>query len=156
MRLCQMDSFIAVVGIVSGIAGIVALLLPAPGWRQRLVHVIYGLSIAILAAFALNYQSKLRTMTAIERQAAAVLKASDFHDSASARGFILSSLSFLEKHRGQLPDTYSRAVTLAENSGVLINRQDDGMARLYQGWSMIEAASAMKQLIAGIQADVDD
>jgi len=64
----------------------------------------------------------------------------------------IPSLSFLEKHKDRLPDTYNRAVKLSENSGVLVNRQDDAMARLYQGWSMEETASAMKQLLSGIAA----
>lgn len=148
-----MDSFIAVVGLVSGIAGVIALLLPAQGWRQRAIHVVYGLSIAVLASLALNYQSKIRTMSAIERQAAVLLKTTDFSDGASARGYILASLSFLEKHKATLPDTYERASKLAENSGVLVNKQNDGMDRLYQGWSMIEAASAMRELVRGIAGD---
>lgn len=148
-----MDSFVTVVGLVSSIAGIVALLLPAQGWRQRAIHVVYGMSISILASRALNYQSKIRAMSAIEKQAAILLETTDFGDGASARGFILASLSFLEKHRAELPETYLRASKLAENSGVLVNKQDDGMARLYQGWSMIEAAGAMKQLVRGIAGD---
>jgi hypothetical protein len=145
-----MDGFVTVVGLVSGIAGIAALLLPAQGWRQRAIHVIYGVSIAVLASLALNYQSRIRTMSAIEKQAATFLRTSDFSDTATARGYILGCLSFLEKHKGTLPDTYMRASKLAEDSGVLVNQQEDGAARLYQGWSMIDTASAMRQLVRGI------
>ena len=148
----SMDSFVAVLGVVSGIAGILALFLPAHGWRQRATHVIYGLFIAVLATLAFNYQAKISVMTAMENQAAALLKTADLSSSASSRGFILASLSFLEKHKDRLPDTYNRAVKLSENSGVLVNRQDDGMARLYQGWSMEETAGAMQQLLSGIAA----
>ena len=150
--MSPMDSFVAVLGVVSGIAGILALFLPAHGWRQRATHVIYGLFIAVLATLAFNYQSKIAARTAMENQAAALLKTADLRNSASSRGFILASLSFLEKHKDRLPDTYNRAVKLSENSGVLVNRQDDGMARLYQGWSMEETAGAMKQLLSGIAA----
>ena len=59
--MSPMASFVAVLGVVSGIAHPCALL-PAHGWRQRATHVIYGLFIAVLATLAFNYQSKIAVM----------------------------------------------------------------------------------------------
>ena len=144
-----MESFVTVIGIVSGVAGIIGLLLPAQGWKQRSMHVIYGFCIAVLAALAIHYQTRLSEISRIENQAKALLRSRDTGQ-ADSRGFILAAFSFLEKHKDTMPDTYKRAVQFAENSGVLTNPQDDAVERLHQSWRMQDGESAMKQLLIGI------
>ncbi|MBK9288275.1 MAG: hypothetical protein IPN38_11480 [Flavobacteriales bacterium] len=108
------------------------------------MHAIYGLIIAILASFAIRYQTQLSALTAIENEATALVR-SGYSTSAEAQGFILASLSFLEKHKNELPDTYGRAVQLAESCGATVS------AREYQArMDLWDAADAMRSLLRGI------
>ena len=49
-----------------------------------------------------------------------------------------------------MPDTYDMARTFAISSGLLENKQADGMERLYQGWALIDGADAMESLLKGL------
>ena len=113
------------------------------------MHAIYGLCITVLAALAIHYQTRLSKISKIENQAKALLRSQET-DQTDSRGFILAALSFLEKHKDTMPDTYKRAAQFAENSGVLDNKQDDAVERLHQSWCLQDGASAMKQLLIGI------
>ena len=63
---------------------------------------------------------------------------------------MFASLSFLESQKAGMPDTYDMARTIAISSGLLENKQADGMERLYQGWALIDGADAMESLLKGL------
>lgn len=97
-------------GILGSVASIIGLLLPANGWKQRFVHLVYGLAIIVLAFFAVSYQQKLSRVSSIERAAIEMVRDRDMKYTHS--GFIHATLSFLEKNSDLYPDTYIRAVKM--------------------------------------------
>src|SRR5687768_6043573 len=99
-------SWIVTLGIVGSIASIVGLLLPASGWRARLVHVAYGLAVVALASYAVSFRSRLAAIERAERGARAIL---DQRQSYGDRAFLQATMAFLEKHRHEFPDSYERA-----------------------------------------------
>src|SRR4051794_40101382 len=93
-------------GIVSSIASIIGLILPATGWKARIVRVVYGLFIAVLAVFVVHYQSQVKDLTDIKNQAKNIIQTNQISGDSSigepynaARGFILTGLTFLEKYK---------------------------------------------------------
>jgi hypothetical protein len=102
-------SLIISLGVVGSIASILGLLLPAQGWRLRLLHGAYGLVIAILAGLFVTSQTRLARVQNVERAAAELV---EDHLSYTSAGFIQAGLSFLEVNRDLLPDTYERAQEL--------------------------------------------
>jgi hypothetical protein len=120
----MMQHFITTLGIVGSIASVIALLLPATGWRTKVIHVIYGLVIAVLGIGVTYYQSELAESTIIATQANHLREYRDESKHSSNpdeqdRGFILATLTFFEKYRSRFPDTYERAKQLSDKTGVL-------------------------------------
>lgn len=138
------------IGIAGSIASLITLFVAAPTWKSRVVHAVYVLFVTVLAGAYVAHESQLAKYTALESQAQKILATADLSSDGSTRGFILLSLSFLEKHRLEFPDTYDSARKLAIGSGVLESKQNDGMERLYQGWRLQDIGNAMKALLAGI------
>lgn len=138
------------VGIAGSIASLITLFVAAPDWRSRVVHAIYVLIVTTLASAYVWHSAQLAEYTEMEKQAQKILLSADLDTDGSTRGFILASLSFLEKNKQSFPDTYASAKQLAIASGVLESKQEDGMERLYQGWRLKDVGSAMKALLAGI------
>lgn len=123
----SLDLFTAI-GVVGSVASIAGLLLPAQGWRAKLMHVAYGAVVTLLAVGFTHYQSELGELRKIEVQARKLADSqqrpsySDNDPSppgVSDRGFILAGLTFFEKYKDRFPDTYARAKTFSEASGVL-------------------------------------
>lgn len=148
---------LAALGIVGTIASLVSLLIAAPTARSRLVHVVYALFITALALGMASYQKKASDaeqrvveMRKIEREASALLSGFDFTTSGSMSGFMLAALSFLEKHKAELPDTYQRAQTLCENTGCLKASNGDYNSSMEHFRDLQDASSAMKYLVQGI------
>ncbi|WP_054888531.1 MULTISPECIES: hypothetical protein [unclassified Pseudomonas] len=144
------------VGIVGSIASIISLFIAAPSWRSRAVHAIYVLIVTVLGSLYVGHSAKLSAYTDQEKQAQKILQSADLSSDGSTRGFILASLSFLEKNKDSFPDTYASAKQLAVASEVFISKQDDGMDRLYQGWRLRDVGSAMKALLVGIAGKSPD
>lgn len=156
-----MDSLVLVIGLVSGAATIISFLIERAGIRGKWIHAAYGLFIALFASVlvathitssaehkALN--ERIAQLTAIQVQAARLLESAPRGNDGERRGFIFASLAFLEQHKSELPDTYEMARAFAVSSGVLENKQSDGMQRLYHGWAMEDGANAMSALLEGI------
>lgn len=143
-------NLVTIIGIVGSVASVVALLLPATGWKARVVHVLYGLFISALATAVVVYQGQLAEIRRVESQAGALIRGADLSTDGSSRGFMLASLAFLEKNKEQFPETFRRAVALCDNVGVTISAQDDAVVRLHQGWRLTDGAAAMRALVSGI------
>ena len=139
-----------VVGVAGSIASLITLFVSAPSWKSRVVHAIYVLLVTVLSGAYVAHESQLAKYAALETQAQRLIATADFSNDGSTRGFILASLSFLEKHRQEFPDTYESAKKLAIGSGVLESKQNDGMERLYQGWRLQDIGNAMKALLTGL------
>jgi len=143
--------FATVIGIVGSVASLVGLFLPAQTNRQRATHAIYGLSIAIVASFAIFYQQKWSQTKQIEQ--AAIELVTDRRMNFTDAGFVQASLAFLEAHKDVYPDAYARAQEICKMHHCLESKYgNDGHDSLNRGYDEIETASAMEGLIRGIAA----
>lgn len=157
------DNLIAVVGFASGIASLIGYLIDRAGFRSRWVHAFYTF-VVVVAASTFMYQiaeskaqnaalgKRIEVITSIEYKASQVLKNAKQSTDGEKRGFILASLAFLERNKDAVPDSYALARQFALASGVLENKQDNGLDRLHQSWSLRDAADAMNSLLNGISA----
>ena len=148
---------IIILGIVGSVASVIGLLISAPNNKSRLVHVAYGIFISILAVGVVTYQHRVNDaerriveMQRIEREAEKLLSGFDFTTSGSMAGFMLAAMSFLEKHKDRLPDSYSRAVVLCENSECLKTKNAEGLTSMEHFRNMQDASTALKYLVQGI------
>lgn len=91
--------------------------------------------------------AKIEEISSIEYEAANVLDNSKRSTGGQQRGFIFASLSLLERHKSEVPDSYELAKNFALASGVLENKQENGPDRLYQGWRLNDASQAMESLL---------
>lgn len=135
----------------------IGVLIAAPNHKSRLVHIAYGVFISVLAVGVVTYQHRvsdaerrITEMKRIEREASTLLYGFDFTTSGSMAGFMLAAMSFLEKHKERLPDTYARAIALCDNSGCLKTRNSEVGSSMEQFRNMQDASSALKYLIQGI------
>jgi len=145
----QID-IIATLGIVGSVASLIALLLPASGWRAKAIHVSYGLVVTVLAVAIIGYRARIDELSRIEREATRLIATADLSSDGTQRGFILAGLAFLEKYKDRFPDTFDRAKMLSDNVGVTTSKQEDAVERLHQSWRLSDGATAMKQLLGGI------
>ncbi len=148
---------IVTLGIVGSIASVIGLLIAAPTTKSRLMHVAYAIFITALAFGmvsyehkALNAEKRVAEMQAIEKEASLLLSGFDFSTSGSMAGFMLAALSFLEKHKIELPDTYVRAKTLCENAGCLEVDNGSLSSSMEHFENLQDASNAMRYLIKGI------
>jgi hypothetical protein len=157
---------IAAIGIVGSVASIAGLLLPATGWRVKLLHVAYGLAVGALAIGIVHYQTQLSQLKRIEVQAQKLVRSHQREDGSwggggnpfvSDRGFMLAGLSFLEKYKDRFPETYARAKVFCENAGVLqpashgsFSEQSDRAKNLDEG------SRAIRALLEGIASGAMD
>ena len=141
--------FAVVLGIVGSVASVVGLLIPSQSKRQKLIHVIYGLSIAVIASSAVFYQQKLSRVNQVERAATALI--SDRRMNFSDEGFVQAALAFLEKNKDLYPDSYLRAQEICKQHQCLSSQYADGAKdSLNHAFGLINAASAMEGLLRGI------
>ena len=151
---------IAILSIVGSVASIAGLLLPTQGWKARATHAAYGLVVAVLAVGFTYYQSEVSELRKIEIQARKLADSQKVstrsdndpdHPGVSDRGFMLATLTFFEKYKDRFPDTYLRAKTFAETSGVLqpvpttyVTEEQAHYKRLADG------AHAMRAILEGV------
>jgi hypothetical protein len=152
------SDLVTTLGILGSVASVIGLLLPASGWRAKVIHVLYGLAIAALAVYLTTSQSRIEELTRIENQAKKLARSQQTPDGsgggnpyASDRGFILAALTFFEKYKERFPETYGRAKLFSEQAGVLqpaasgsLTEQSDRERNLADG------ARAMRALLDGI------
>ncbi len=146
-------------GAFGSLASIISLLIAAPGWRSKAVHVIYSLVMIGMVISFMSYQeevkeslAELEQMKRIEKQAEFLLNHEDRSSSGAMAGYIQAGLAFLEKHRALYPETYERAKKLCEKSGctdVGLSKGNDSMDHFRR---MQDASSSMYMLIKGISS----
>lgn len=149
---------VVVLGIVGSVASVVGLLLPASGWKAKLVHVAYGLAITVLGITLTLYQAQVNDLTKLELQAKKLAQSQQLPDGTGAgnpyvsdRGFILAGLTFFEKNKDRFPDTYARAQLFSEQAGVLQpSNVGSNSERLDRERSLSDGARAMRALLDGI------
>jgi len=98
----------------------------------------------------ISMQVELKRFNDAEEQAANLLRNRDQSTTGSAKGFMLASLTFLEKNKVLFPDTYERAKKLCENSGCTETGHSSGYSESDNYQRAYEGASAMHYLIRGI------
>ena len=81
----------------------------------------------------------------------ASLSRSDRSTEGSMIGFMLASLSFLEKYKTRFPDTYERATKVAESSGIYAADSADS-SDMSHFENLQQGAGAMYFLLGGIAA----
>ncbi|WP_447937448.1 hypothetical protein [Thermomonas fusca] len=141
-------NFLAVLAVVSAVASIVGLFLPAQGWKQRWVHAIYGLAIAGLAGTVIQYQTRLGRIQSAERAASELVKREPM---MTDKGFNFAALAFLEKNRDLFPDSYSRAQEICLKNNCMGRKHGDpDEDSLHHAWNQIDVSSALKGLLEGI------
>lgn len=156
-----MENLIITISIIGGLASIISYLMQVAGVKSKIMHVSYSLILVLITSFFIYDSASLETekkllesqvaeLKSIEYQAAKILKNSSRGNDGERRGFMLASIAMLEKFKTEQPDTYSMAKEFAISSGVLINAQQDGMKRLYQGWALTDGANAMEALLKGL------
>lgn len=144
-------------GVVGSVASIIGLLIAAPGLKSKIIHVAYAIAITLLSAWIVHYQSELSLadkrlgeIRSVEMQAKALLETFDRSTAGSAQGSMLAALAFLEKHKEALPDTYSRATKLCENSGCLETAYKGQESSYSHYLSVTDAAKAIEALLLGL------
>lgn len=159
-----MEKLVLIISLISGTATIVSFLMEKAGLRGKWIHALYGFFIALVSSvlvasfssFSAEHdilQSQISQLTSIQYQAATVVKHTPKSNDGERRGFMFASLAFLESHKEELPDTYKMAREFAIASGILENKQEDGLQRLYQEWSLQEGSDAMEALLKGISGN---
>jgi len=140
-----------VLGAVGSIASLVGLLLPVQSRSQRLLHVVYGLAIALFASTAVWYWQANQRIHKVERSAQRLL--SDFQYNATDLGFIQAALAFLEKNKDLYPDSYSRAVDICkQNNCSAAQYTNDTSSGVNHEYNLRNVASALRGLVRGISA----
>ena len=103
--------------------------------------------VAVSVYFGASYKSELDDIKSIEREASALNanRRMNFTD----EGFINATLSFLEKHRAEFPETYERAKLMWKKNGCSdsAHKRSDS---LQHAWDRIAVASAMEGILKGI------
>ncbi len=136
---------VVVLGAVGSVASLIGLLLPSQGWKQRALHVVYGLAIFAFASSAVWYQQKLARINQVERVATQLVK--DRRMSYTHVGFIQAALAFLEKNKDLFPDSYARAQEICRLHQCLANPH---AGELSQNLGLVNAAAALEGLVRGI------
>ncbi len=141
--------FWVVLGAVGSIASLVGLLLPQQSRRQRLMHVAYGLAIALFAAIAVWYWQASQRVNKVERAATQLLARAEYD--YTAEGFIQAALAFLEKNKDLYPDSYARAQEICKQNNCLGpkygNKSSSGLDHEF---NQSNVSSTLKGLIRGI------
>ncbi|UVN46227.1 hypothetical protein [Pseudomonas mosselii] len=157
------DSAFLTLSIISCFASILSFFMASGSLGARIGRAFYVLFVAVVIAF-FSYdqfeskeknqklQAQLDLITTIEYRAAQVLKNTPRSSDGEKRGFIFTSLIFLERNKDIVPDAYSLAREYAVASGVLMNEQEDGMKRFHQSLRLADASDAMESLLNGLSA----
>ncbi|KPG94606.1 hypothetical protein [Pseudomonas sp. RIT-PI-r] len=157
------DNVIVTIGLVSGVATIISLLIDKAGYGTKKYHAAYVFFVAVLASFfsydsleakAKNQelQARIELITTIEYRAGQVLDNTARTSEGEKRGFVFAALAFLERNKDSVPDSYALARQFAVASGVLENKQEGGVERLHQTWRLRDASDAMESLLNGLSA----
>lgn len=109
----RMNEISLVVGVVSGLAGIVGLLIARRATSDRWWHAAYIFAFALIVSFATYQSNKIARINDIASAADRLVRSKEME--YTHQGFVLAALSFLEKHKDVYPDTYARAQQMCES-----------------------------------------
>ena len=137
-----------VIGVVGSVASIIALVLPASGKMQRIVHAAYVLLIVVIASSAVIYKSQLNRINNAEKSARILVESKEMK--FTTEGFNMAALAFLEKYKDLYPDSYERASELCKNNGCFLNQYANTSSSLTHAYSQINVSSALDGLLRGI------
>lgn len=140
--------FWLLLGAIGSAASIVGLALPLQSRHQRVMHLMYGLVVAVFAAVAVWYWQAAQRVHKVERAAATLI---EDRQRFSHTGFTQAALAFLEKNRDLYPDTYARAQKLCEQNNCFSAQYGDKSKNsLDHAYNQIDVASAMEGILRGI------
>jgi hypothetical protein len=131
--------FWVILGAIGSVASVVGLLLPLQARYQRVIHVAYGLAIAVLASVAVWYWQMNARVRSVERSATALVSAAQ--SEYTHEGFVQASLAFLEKNKDLYPESYVRAQKLVQECQCQLNSSTT---------SVVPLAFALQGLLKGI------
>lgn len=155
-----MSQFEILITVMASVIGLFAIWFSAKGWKSKIVAFVgvafISVTIYNLAEYkeqSLIYERDLERIASIERQAN--LLRSQYSPAGSNSGFIFATLTFLEKHSDEYPDTYLRAKEVCDNVGCLEspNKRNDSVAHVYD---LIDTASSFAAMLKGIALIADD
>jgi hypothetical protein len=153
------STLLVVLGIVGSVASVIGVLISAPGVKSKVIHIVYALFLTAIAASAVGYYNRMSAarkeideINRIEREAKAILDSSDRSTEGSMAGLMLAGLSFLEKYKARLPETYARAIKVCEASGLYAGRSEDNSLKHF--YNIQEGSSAMYYLLVGVAAAI--
>ena len=129
---------ITIVGLLSGILGIIGFFFPIEWKKKILIKVIFTLIFLFLSTYLASLNSKISRIERVSKSANLLIqkKSSEF----TSEGFILAALSFLEQNRNDFPESYERAKHIFEK----YDKSD------YRSIESISTSSEMEGLIKGI------
>ncbi|SFC69720.1 hypothetical protein SAMN05421780_108128 [Flexibacter flexilis DSM 6793] len=107
-----MDNTITILGLVSGITGIIGFFFPSE-WKEKIIiKIVFTLIILTLTSYIVFLNSKVDRIEKVSKSANLLIekKQTEF----TSEGFILAALSFLEQNKKDFPDSYERAKKIFE------------------------------------------
>lgn len=150
-------NFWVVFSFFGSISSIISLLIASPGWKSKLVHVVYSLAMIGLVTGFISYQlevkdalSELARIKTIEKQSEFLVSDVDLSTSGNMSGYSLAVLAFLEKYRDVYPDTYDRAKKLCDSAGCDDVGSSKGNNSMEHFSRMQEVSSNLKMLMKGL------
>ncbi|NDV27522.1 hypothetical protein [Desulfovibrio sp. JC010] len=140
-----MDIFNAVnltVGLTGSVASIASLLIPRNNKNTKLIHAIYIFMFIVSVGVGVNYYNKYSRTINAKKSAQQMVENRNMH--YTHRGYILATLSFLEKNKDLFPDTYERAKLMCEKNHIIDNVADSDSVHI------VEISFAFEGLLKGI------
>ncbi len=155
---------IILISIIGSIASIVALLISAPGIKSKITHVVYALILTVVTSSSVFFiqdieneknqkEAELDRLNSFDNRVNIIADSySTYGEVGDNRGFILTSLAFLEKNKETVPDTYEIAKELVV-SGLKITESapDDNDTEWDERKRMKDGADAMLSLLKGLK-----
>lgn len=153
------------IGVVGTVASLCSLLISQPNWKSRTIHLVYSAALVLviylmtsrsaeISAELKTTQQKLVLIESIQHQAAGLLPTIPFSssDDGTNRGTVLKVLSFLEKHKSELPETYGIVKKLADGAGLTEGAKPYLQGGKEQSESLEQAAKGVRAIVEGLAA----
>jgi hypothetical protein len=121
--------------------------------RTKPMYVTYGFLVIVLIGVVALQGVRITELTQIENQAKKLLASypHGYGEESGERGFLLSTLTFLEKHRDRFPATYTRITELYESIGILQpSIPGANTQRADRKGNVTEVAKAIRSFLEGI------
>lgn len=103
---------INILGIISGLIGIIGFFYPKQWEKKWIVKSILFAVITCLSILIVIQNSKIEKLEKVSKSANLLLEKKEME--FTSEGFIMAALSFLEQNRNDFPESYERAKSLFE------------------------------------------